>query len=251
MGLIKVFKNLLGDKARKKAVDAKADSAKADATKTDVAKQKVVFAKTDATQADATQVDVAKQKVVFAKTDATQADATQVDAVAEKKASSVKADATPADVGLRTTSSVADNLPPSSLHKKKSPSKEYQSIKVATNGKRQKKITELKKELEKINQHQKDIDLIKDAEGKFYCQHESCDQPAVTDSYCRYHYLSGWPRIYARKTLLKEDYLPKAIQELVDIFGESALAFLMRDCKTDKAFAQAIKEMPIITHQKN
>ena len=115
----------------------------------------------------------------------------------------------------------------------------------ALKNKHQRKITDLKKELERLNQAQKDLELIKDAEGKLYCQNENCDQPAVTDTFCRYHYLTGWPRIHARKTLLKQGELPRRIQELVDIFGQSALLFLMKDCKSQKTFEAAAIDMQI------
>ena len=89
--------------------------------------------------------------------------------------------------------------------------------------------------------------LIKDAHGQLYCQNENCDQPVVTDNFCRYHYLAGWPHIHARKNLLKENYLSKTIQELLNTFGDSALLFLMQDCKNDKTFKQAVNQMMLIT----
>ena len=118
---------------------------------------------------------------------------------------------------------------------------------VNTAPKHQRKITELKKELDNIDKKNKEKVLIKDAHGQLYCQNENCDRAAVTDNFCRYHYLAGWPYMYARKNLLKEKHLSKTIQELLNTFGESALLFLMQDCKNDKTFKQAVSQMMLIT----
>jgi len=110
----------------------------------------------------------------------------------------------------------------------------------------QRKVAELKKKLERLNNKKKDAILIKDAEGRYYCQDENCDQPATTDMFCRYHYLASWSYFYARKNLLKDGYLSKTIQELVNVFGDAALLCIMQDCKTEETFLHTAKGMQII-----
>ena len=109
------------------------------------------------------------------------------------------------------------------------------------------KLLELKKELEFLNKKTVDKPLIKDAEGRLYCQHETCDQPAVTDSYCRYHYIALWRHLQTKKNLLENNYLLASIRELVKIFGEPCLHFILRDCKNEKIFESAIREMQLFS----
>ena len=103
------------------------------------------------------------------------------------------------------------------------------------------KIQELKKELKNLDK--KDEIPIKDAEGRLYCYDENCDQPAVTDIYCRYHYLALWQYLRIRKQLLESKYLVTTIQEILASCGEGALHFLLRDLKSEKTFELATKEM--------
>ncbi len=143
---------------------------------------------------------------------------------------------------VKKTSPLAKKKPP----KKLTPTKKTTLKTKSSRSKNQKKITEVKKELENLNNKSKETILIKDAEGMLYCQHENCDQPAVTDLFCRYHYLEQWPRLYNRKQILKENYLSQEIQKLISHFGEPTLSFLIKDFKTKKAFDLVVKEMNLI-----
>ena len=105
------------------------------------------------------------------------------------------------------------------------------------------RILEFKKELDEIQKRQEEEVVIKDAEGRRYCKDEHCDQPAVTDVYCRYHYLSLWKFLQDRKKLFKNQHIDKTIKTLVASFGDMALLFLIRDFKSEKNFETAIKEM--------
>lgn len=105
------------------------------------------------------------------------------------------------------------------------------------------KILELKKELEYLNKRNNEEILIKDVEGRRYCHDENCDQPAVTEIYCRYHYLSSWKYLQMKKKLLENKYLAHTIEELISLFGEGALHFVLRDLKNEKSFEVATKEM--------
>ena len=125
--------------------------------------------------------------------------------------------------------------------RKSSSKKKKQTPKSSNREKR--KILELKRELENLNKEIYEVVPIKDAEGRFYCYDESCDQPAVTDVYCRYHYLALWKFLQARKKLLADEYLKKTIEEFTNSLGEGALLFLLRDLKTERAFETVAKEM--------
>lgn len=105
------------------------------------------------------------------------------------------------------------------------------------------KILELKKELEYLSKRNNEEILIKDVEGRRYCHDENCDQPAVTDIYCRYHYLAFWKYLQMKKKLLENKYLSHTIEELISLFGEGALHFVLRDLKNEKSFEMATKEM--------
>ncbi|MDE0119915.1 MAG: hypothetical protein OXM55_07920 [Bdellovibrionales bacterium] len=109
------------------------------------------------------------------------------------------------------------------------------------------KVLELKKELEILNKKAQEKVLIRDTEGRLYCHDEKCDQPAVTDIYCRYHYLALWKYLQTRKRLLEEKYLFYTINELIKSFGEGALYFIIRDFKNEKTFETAAKEMSFST----
>ena len=106
-------------------------------------------------------------------------------------------------------------------------------------------MTELKRELNRLLQKQEDDPPIKDAQGRFYCQHETCDQPAVTGRHCRHHYLVLWKYLQTKKSLLKEGYLPKSLKSVVNVFGFGGLDFVLRDFKSEKGFEMAAREMSI------
>ena len=105
------------------------------------------------------------------------------------------------------------------------------------------KIYELKRELNNLEQKIKEKVQIKDAEGRLYCQEEFCDQPAVSGDFCRYHYLALWKYFQVRKQLLQEGFLFKRINDLIKSFGDVSLDFILADCKNEKAFESATKEI--------
>ncbi|MBY0385418.1 hypothetical protein K2X05_09685, partial [bacterium] len=55
----------------------------------------------------------------------------------------------------------------------------------------------------KVENKPKDI-ILTDAEGRILCRVKDCDQPAVVEGYCRYHYLFFWKKIQNRKKILSE-----------------------------------------------
>ena len=133
------------------------------------------------------------------------------------------------------------------VDKKKAINKKEDKKRLALENMEKRKIMELKKELENLNKKNQEEVLIRDAEGRLYCHDEKCDQPAVTDIYCRYHYLASWKYFQTKKKLLEEKYLSHTIQELIKSFGEGALLFTIRDFKNEKAFEIAAREMSFST----
>ena len=109
------------------------------------------------------------------------------------------------------------------------------------------KILELKKELDNLDKKSKEAVLIKDAEGRLYCHDEKCDQPAVTDMYCRYHYLALWKYLQIRKKLRENKYLVSTIQSLMKTFGTGVVSFMLYDLKSEKTFESVAKDMNFST----
>ena len=128
---------------------------------------------------------------------------------------------------------------------KSSKSTQSQSTQITTSKvtMKNKKISDLKKELSILNEKKQDGQMIKDAQGRRYCHDEHCDQPAVTDIYCRYHYLALWSQIQNRKKLLDEGYLLQTTHHLIRHFGENVLSFMLNDLRNDKSFESALKEI--------
>ena len=111
------------------------------------------------------------------------------------------------------------------------------------------KLLELTKELEYLKKRDQEEVLIKDAEGRRYCNNENCDQPAVTDIYCRYHYLSAWKYLQKRKQLRETQYLQNTIQGVVNSMGTEALDFMLKDFKSEKNFERACNERDLSTNK--
>ena len=125
----------------------------------------------------------------------------------------------------------------------KEPAKLNNVSQLKVESQQKKRLLKLKQELEYLNKKSEEEDLIKDVEGKSYCRDESCDQPAVTGIYCRYHYLALWKHLQTRKQLLKDNYLLTGIQKIVKSIGPLAWTFLLHDFKNEKNFDLAMKEM--------
>ena len=150
------------------------------------------------------------------------------------KKSAAKKTKAPDKSPAKAQSAPLSRLIPSSKLKKKPPVK--RKVK-------HRKILELKKELEYLNKRDQKEVLIKDAEGRSYCQDEHCDQPAVTDIYCRYHYLALWKYLQTKKQFSENKYLFHTINNIVNSLGEEALQFILRDLKNEKSFEVVAKEM--------
>jgi hypothetical protein len=86
---------------------------------------------------------------------------------------------------------------------------------------------------------------LTDAEGRRYCRVKDCDQIAMVDAYCRYHYLLFWKKIQVRKEILTEGKLERYIEDLTARYPDKYLEMLRKDLRTEKDFTAAIAELEI------
>ncbi len=86
---------------------------------------------------------------------------------------------------------------------------------------------------------------LTDAEGRRYCRTKDCDQIAMVDAYCRYHYLLFWKKIQVRKEILTEGKLERYIEDLTARYPDKYLEMLRKDLRTEKDFTAAIAELEI------
>lgn len=87
--------------------------------------------------------------------------------------------------------------------------------------------------------------VLTDAEGRRYCRRRDCDQLAIVESYCRYHYLLFWKKIQQRKKILSDGKLIHYIEELTSRYPDKYLEMIRRDLRTEKDFMAAIQELEI------
>lgn len=86
---------------------------------------------------------------------------------------------------------------------------------------------------------------LTDAEGRRFCRVRDCDQLAVVEAYCRYHYLLHWKKIQTRKKILTEGKLERYIEELTARYPDKFLEMLRKDLRSEKEFLGAIQELEI------
>jgi hypothetical protein len=87
--------------------------------------------------------------------------------------------------------------------------------------------------------------VLTDAEGRRYCRARDCDQIAVVDAYCRFHYLLFWKKIQVRKKILADGKLERYVEELTSRYPDKFLEMIRRDLRTEKDFIGAIQELEI------
>jgi hypothetical protein len=90
----------------------------------------------------------------------------------------------------------------------------------------------------------KDV-ILTDAEGRILCRVKDCDQPAVVENYCRYHYLFFWKKIQNRKKILSEGKLEQYIEELTSRYPLKFLELIRKDLGSEPDFLSAIQELDI------
>lgn len=87
--------------------------------------------------------------------------------------------------------------------------------------------------------------VLLDAEGRRYCRVRDCDQPAIVEAYCRYHYLLLWKKIQVRRKILQDGKLTRYVDELTSRYPDKFLEMIKRDLRTEKDFLGAIAELEI------
>jgi hypothetical protein len=87
--------------------------------------------------------------------------------------------------------------------------------------------------------------ILTDADGNRYCRAKDCDQAAMVDGYCRYHYLLLWKKIQIRKDILIDGKLEKYVEDLTSRYPDKFLEVLRKDLRTTKDFMAAIAELEI------
>jgi hypothetical protein len=87
--------------------------------------------------------------------------------------------------------------------------------------------------------------ILTDAEGRPYCKVKDCDQIALVDGYCRYHYLLLWKRIQVRRKILMDGKLERYVEELTSRYPDKFLDVIRKDLLNEKNFQAVIAEMEI------
>jgi hypothetical protein len=87
--------------------------------------------------------------------------------------------------------------------------------------------------------------VLTDAEGRRYCRVRDCDQAAVVDTYCRFHYLQLWKKIQVRRKILIDGKLARYVEELTSRYPDKFLEVIKRDLRSEKDFLGAIAELEI------
>lgn len=92
---------------------------------------------------------------------------------------------------------------------------------------------------------QDDEIILTDAEGRRLCRVRDCDQAAIVEAYCRYHYLQNWKRIQIRRGILAEGKFERYVEELTSRYPDKFLEVIKKDLRTEKDFLSAIAELEI------
>lgn len=87
--------------------------------------------------------------------------------------------------------------------------------------------------------------ILTDAEGRRYCRVRECDQAAIVEGYCRFHYLALWKKIQIRRKILVDGKLERYVEELTSRYPDKFLEVIRKDLRTEKDFMGAIAELEI------
>ena len=102
------------------------------------------------------------------------------------------------------------------------------------------KENELKKIIEKEKEEKM---ILKDLQGRTYCQIENCDYSAVAEGYCRIHFFGLYKIIKKKNEILEQDILKKRFSNLVNNHSKDIFEPLLKDLSSDKNFKMAIKKI--------
>ncbi len=87
--------------------------------------------------------------------------------------------------------------------------------------------------------------ILTDAEGRRLCRVRECDQAAIVESYCRFHYLQNWKRIQVRRKILADGKLERYVDELTSRYPDKFLEMIRKDLRSEKDFLVSIAELEI------
>lgn len=87
--------------------------------------------------------------------------------------------------------------------------------------------------------------VLTDAEGRRYCRVRECDQAAMVEGYCRFHYLALWKKIQIRRKILIDGKLERYVEELTSRYPDKFLEVIRKDLRSEKDFIAAIAELEI------
>lgn len=87
--------------------------------------------------------------------------------------------------------------------------------------------------------------ILTDAEGRRYCKVKDCDQYAVVEDHCRFHYLLLWKKIQVRRRILIDGKLERYVEELTARYPDKFLEMIRKDLRSEKDFLSAIAELEI------
>ena len=87
--------------------------------------------------------------------------------------------------------------------------------------------------------------ILTDAEGRRLCRVRECDQAAIVETYCRFHYLQNWKRIQVRRKILADGKLEKYVEELTSRYPDKFLEMIRKDLRSEKDFLVSIAELEI------
>jgi len=87
--------------------------------------------------------------------------------------------------------------------------------------------------------------VLTDADGRRYCKVKDCDQYAVVEDHCRFHYLLLWKRIQVRRKILIDGKLERYVEELTARYPDKFLEMIRKDLRSEKDFLTAIAELEI------
>lgn len=96
-----------------------------------------------------------------------------------------------------------------------------------------------------FDEEDEDEVILTDADGRAYCKVKDCDELSIVEGYCRFHYISLWKRIQARKKILAGGKLDRYIEELTARYPDKYLEMLRKDLATEKDFMAVVHDLEI------
>ena len=85
--------------------------------------------------------------------------------------------------------------------------------------------------------------VLTDSEGQPYCLIYDCDEIALVEGHCRYHYLLLWKKIRLRQNILEGDKFFKCIAEFTSKYSLNLLEKIFDDLKSEKDFQLFFEDM--------